>query len=62
LGDREGACLIQFEEGSRLTRINDYCLTRCLLKSICLPSSVEVIGQHCFEKSHIGSLTFAKAS
>jgi hypothetical protein len=45
---------IIFEEGSRLTRIEEYAFSRRNLKKIEIPSSVEFIGENCF--SHCKSL------
>jgi len=39
---------LTFESESMLTRIEEECLVRCPLKSICIPRSVEILGKSCF--------------
>jgi hypothetical protein len=42
---------ITFNNESRLTHIEDWCLACCPIKSICIPRTVEVLGKECFHKS-----------
>jgi hypothetical protein len=42
---------VAFESGSQLTRIEEFCFSRCSLDSICILCSVEVIGKSCFHSA-----------
>jgi hypothetical protein len=47
-----------FEPGSRLTQIGNGCFTFCFLISICVPRSVQVLGESCFDGGTVQTLTF----
>jgi hypothetical protein len=53
---------VVFEEGSRLQSIGARAFYDCGIKSIAIPSGVEVIGKQCFDSSKLCSMSFGKDS
>jgi len=53
---------ISFESGSVLAKIGASCFARCTLKKICVPRSVEFIGEECFIHAEIEEITFESDS
>jgi hypothetical protein len=53
---------ISFESESRLRRIEESCFQFCSLQSICIPSSVEILGKSCVSESSLHSVSFVSGS
>jgi hypothetical protein len=60
--DLLGWVAVMFEATSRLQRIDESCFAGRLLRSICIPSSIEVLPNSCFSGAAIESLVFATGS
>lgn len=59
---RSGAVDVTFKAPSAVRGIEANCFAMCLLNSICIPSSVEFLGDSCFVHSTIRSLNFEPQS
>jgi hypothetical protein len=50
--------IVTFEPGSRVKGISALCFSRCSLKSLRVPRSVEFLGDDCFRQTLIDEITF----
>jgi hypothetical protein len=54
---------LEFESGSRLTRIESMCFSKSSIRSICIPASVEILSAKCFWRcKSLVSLNFESGS